>query len=467
MRYFYLIVILLFSLWSEAEKITIVVKKLPSNHMFEDTIYMAGNFNEWNPQDQNYRLTLNDNHTYSITIEGTGIAEFKFTRGGWAKVEKGNNCAEISNRSFIFGTDTLYEATIVNWADKCSTGSGSHTAAANVSVMDASFYMPQFDRTRRIWVYLPPDYETSVTKYPVIYMHDGQNLFDTYYSFAGEWQIDESMNRMISEGAPASIVVGIDNGGSERINEYTPWGNADYGGGQGARYVDFLVETLKPYIDKTYRTLADRENTGIMGSSLGGLISYYAGLKYQEVFSKIGIFSPSFWFSDSSFVMARNTEKRFDMQMYLLAGGQEGAGNEVVIDCQKMIDTLLLAGFSASEMKLVSKADGQHSEWFWRREFPDCYCWFWGIKTTNPLTPNIKMEVSPNPASNLLSLHFDNQDKPYQVRILNSRGNLVYNSFHSDCNIVINTLNLANGIYLINCIGESIQINRKFLISRE
>jgi predicted alpha/beta superfamily hydrolase len=467
MKYNALFFLLLFSLLSEAENIKIIVNKVPSNHMFEDTVYVAGNFNGWNPEDENYRLTLNEDHSYSIIIEGTGLAEFKFTRGGWAKVEKGSNCAEISNRSFTFGSDTLYTAIIINWADKCSTGSGSRTATANVSVMDASFYIPQFDRTRRIWVYLPPDYETSGAYYPVLYMHDGQNLFDAYYSFAGEWQIDESLNRMISEGVPASIVIGIDNGGSERINEYTPWGNAGYGGGQGDRYVEFLVETLKPFIDKTFRTLPDRENTGIMGSSLGGLISYYAGLKYQEVFSKIGIFSPSFWFSDSSYVMARNTEKRFDRQMYFLAGGKEGVGNEVIIDCQNMIDTLLSSGFSASEMKLVSKADGQHSEWFWRQEFPDCYRWFWGIKSDHSIFPNIKMEVFPNPAFESITLNFDNRGKTYQVKILDSSGKIVYDSFHSDRKVVISNLNLANGIYLVYCICDTLQISRKILISGE
>src|SRR5690606_36165183 len=145
---------------------------------------------------------------------------------------------------------------------------------------------------------LPPDYETSAKYYPVLYMHDGQNLFDVRTSFSGEWKVDEHLDSLFLLGDPGCIVVGIDNGGTNRINEYSPWVNPQYGGGQGDQYIEFLIETLKPYIDQNYRTLPDAEHTGIMGSSMGGLISYYGGLTNQNVFGRIGAFSSSFWFSN-------------------------------------------------------------------------------------------------------------------------------------------------------------------------
>jgi len=135
-------------------------------------------------------------------------------------------------------------------------------------------------------------------------MHDGHNLFDEFYSnFASEWGVDESMERNFQESKGTSIIVGIETSGigvdpnGERVDELTPFANNTYGGGKGDLYLDFLINNVKPYVDEKFRTKTQREFTGIMGSSLGGLFSFYAGLKHQNIFSKIGVFSPSFWFS--------------------------------------------------------------------------------------------------------------------------------------------------------------------------
>ena len=122
-------------------------------------------------------------------------------------------------------------------------------------------------------------------------MHDGQNLFDNQTSFAGEWKVDEALNNLATQGKKVPIVIGIENGGNYRIGEYTPWVNPDYGGGDSEKYRQFIVETLKPDVDQIYRSLPGRENSGIMGSSLGGLISHFGSLRYQSVFGKAGILS--------------------------------------------------------------------------------------------------------------------------------------------------------------------------------
>ena len=465
MRSILLGTLLFFSLPLMSKTLTVQVTQFPANHPFDQPVFLAGSINGWNPADESFQLTLNNDQTYSITLEGEGAVSFKFTRGGWDKVEKGNGCAEIGNRSFTFGADTVYSASVINWADVCSGGnSPSSTATENVSIMDEAFNMPQFGRTRRIWIYLPTDYETSGISYPVLYMHDGQNLFDTSTSFAGEWQIDESLNALIKAGAPAAIVVGVENGGTYRIAEYTPWGNPNYGGGDGEKYVDFLVETLKPYIDQNYRTLPGRENTGIAGSSLGGLVSFYAGLKHQDVFSKIGIFSPSFWFSDSSYTFARETEKQFDLQMYFVAGGKEGTDNEVVVACENMIDTLLQSGFTASEMHLSTNPDGAHSEWFWRSEFPACYRWFWGIETLKNDLQQIQLELFPNPAVDSVTLQIYNLNQAYQVKILNANGVTVYQEKQHENKVVISTQSFPDGVYLFQCHNELFSVTRKLLI---
>jgi hypothetical protein len=170
---------------------------------------------------------------------------------------------------------------------------------------------PQLRNTRDIQVYLPPSYKASGRHYPVIYMHDGQNLFDPELSFAGEWGVDETMERLAPVGFEG-IVVAIPNMGGERAHEYSPWVDPRGGGGKGDAYLDFITDTLKPQIDGRFRTLRDREHTGIVGSSMGGLISLYGFLRAPGVFGFCGAMSPSLWFANRAmFEYAAGIERWF------------------------------------------------------------------------------------------------------------------------------------------------------------
>ncbi len=145
-------------------------------------------------------------------------------------------------------------------------------------------------------MYFPPNY-SSGKRFPVIYMHDGQNLFDSASSFSGEWKVDEILDSLYKYHNFSCIVVGIYNGENQRSNELSPWHNDSLNvGGDGDKYAKFIVKTLKPFIDSHYRTLIDRENTVIMGSSMGGLMSLYLALQYPEVFGKAAIFSHHYGF---------------------------------------------------------------------------------------------------------------------------------------------------------------------------
>ena len=279
----------------------------------------------------------------------------------------------------------------------------AHTASPNVQVLPVELTMPGLDRQRTIRIYLPPGYAASKQRFPVLYMHDGQNLFDKSTSFAGEWQIDETLNQLASNGDKGCIVVGIDNGGAKRLDELSPWVNAQYGGGEGALYTKFIVETLKPYIDAHFRTLKDRNNTAIGGSSMGGLISVYAAIEYQNVFSKAAILSPAFWFSDSCFAQVNQKKRQQPIRFYFISGTAESAG--MVPDMQRMATTLSDVGFKSDEISFNTRADGQHAEWFWAREFPDAYKWL--FRTTATATQNlesIKVRVYPNPSDSILSI---------------------------------------------------------------
>jgi alpha-amylase len=355
-------------------------------------IYVAGTFNNWNPADSTCILAAEPGGAYAITLPASvrGRIEFKFTLGSWDAVEQDSAGADVGNRHFVI-PDTgaaLYTGIVPRWRDGSPRPRPAPTARPTVSILDTAFAMPQLEgRTRRVWLYLPPDYATSHQRYPVLYMHDGQNLFDAATSFAGEWGVDETLDSLHALGVPDAIVVGIDNGLQRRMDEYSPWRNARYGGGEGAAYVDFLVRTLKPYIDRHYRTLPDRLHTGIAGSSMGGLISLYAALKYPDVFGEAGVFSPALWFAPEIYAYARRARPGPGTRIDIVTGAREGDQPELYVQgVRDMTDTLVAAGFTLGrDLRVAVRADGQHAEWFWRREFPGVYEWLFG--STPPAAP--------------------------------------------------------------------------------
>jgi predicted alpha/beta superfamily hydrolase len=388
-------------------QVTFVVDSVPDNTPADAKLFIAGDFNGWQPGDSRFQLTKRDDGSFDIQLaaqnEGTKI-QFKFTRGSWETVEKGPSGEEIENRIFTFGNGDTVRVKIYNWADQGSGNPTGSTAAENVHIVDNQFYIPQLKRNRRIWIYLPPGYDTTSVKYPVLYMHDGQNLFDVQTSYAGEWEVDETLNKLASHGVRVPIVVGIDNGGSYRIEELTPWVNPTYGGGKGELYMRFIVETLKPFVDGHYRTLPDREHTAIMGSSLGGLISFYGALKYQDVFSRSGDFSPSFWFSDSLWSFTREQGKQAGIRFYMLAGGDEGS--QTVENMNRMKDSLMAVGFGAGEVATKVVPGGQHNEKLWREHFEEAYLWLFqdfinGVKQHKTART---IHVYPNPVGDMLNI---------------------------------------------------------------
>ena len=404
--------------WSLFAQLTLKITQVPANTPMSDNIYVAGNFQNWNPGDANFILTNNGNGTYQITINPpVGLVKYKFTRGSWATVEGNANGTFLPDREYNYtGTATTLALQVLSWED-LGGGGGNTTATDNVHVLSNNFYMPQLDRSRRILIYLPPDYDTSNKHYPVIYMQDGQNCFDAYTSFSGEWEVDESLNQLFNQGDYGCIVVAIENGGAKRIDEYAPWVNTQYNaGGEGTQYINFIVETLKPFVDANYRTLPERKYTALFGSSLGALISQYGLIAHQDVFSKAGAFSPAFWFNDPEIFQQPSTmPKQQDMKIYFLAGTTEGQGS-VVADVNQMESVLLNNGFSNQELKKVFHADGQHSEWYWAREFPAAYLWLFGDTefpsgTTAGALNGVK--IYPNPADSVIFV----ENLPSQKRL--------------------------------------------------
>lgn len=199
-----------------------------------------------------------------------------------------------------------------------------HTVVGNVKIKER-VWSPQLRNHRQILVYLPPSYTQSERSYPVLYMHDGQNLFDQGTSYSGEWQVDETMETLAEEGLEA-IVVGIPNMGVHRLAEYSPFNDPYHGQGKGEQYLAFISDTLKPLIDRDFRTRPEPDCTGILGSSMGGLISLYAFFHQSETFGLVGAMSPSIWYADRAIFNYIHDAPLNPGKIYLDAGTREYGG---------------------------------------------------------------------------------------------------------------------------------------------
>lgn len=237
-------------------------------------------------------------------------------------------------------------------------------------VVHEHFYIPQLNRTRHIRVLLPPDYWLgNRRRYPVAYLQDGQNLFDAYTSAYGHWHLREAMAKQPNKRQ--AILVGIDNGHHHRLHEYSPFKRGGVGG-DGDAYLQFIVQTLKPFIDERYRTLPQRDTTAIAGSSMGGLIALYAGLRYAHTFGMAGVLSPSIWFNPE--VMRLSVSKHYEpCHLYLCASATEMGA--MAAQMTELYSRLQANGFPKEKMQMVLRSRGRHNEAFWGREFKPMYEW--------------------------------------------------------------------------------------------
>jgi predicted alpha/beta superfamily hydrolase len=242
-----------------------------------------------------------------------------------------------------------------------------HTLTGEFRVHER-FHSSFLAHDRTVIVYLPPGYDPShVRRYPVLYLHDGQNVFDRATSVGEEWGVDETAQALIEGGViEPLIIVGVYNTGEHRIDEYTPTGSARmHKGGQADLYGRMLVEELKPFIDARYRTLPSAANTGLGGSSLGGLLTLHLGLRYPTVFSKLAVLSPSVWWDSRVIVReVRALHRKLPLRIWLDAGTCEG--ERVCEDARLLRDALVEKGWSLDDDLKYFEAEGaQHNEQSW------------------------------------------------------------------------------------------------------
>ena len=245
-----------------------------------------------------------------------------------------------------------------------------------IEIIEENYEVPHLNATRRISALLPYDYYESDRRYPVLYLQDGQNLFNPDAPF-GDWAIDRSMESLASSGLKDIIIIAVDHGKKERIIEYFPYYNNRFGQGKGRHYVQFMKEKLIPYVNTKYRTLRGFSNTGIGGSSMGGLISLYAGLSRPKLFGKMMIFSPSLWTSSKIYEEAYGFKPTRESKIYVYAGGKESAHHLPNVKRLTGILKSKTPTYSNFAFKVVINEDGEHSETYWKDEFPKALKWLY------------------------------------------------------------------------------------------
>ena len=229
-------------------------------------------------------------------------------------------------------------------------------------------FASQHLQSRDVLVYLPPGYDADPTRrYPVLYMHDGQNLFDPATAFGEDWKVDSTAESLIQKGEMEPIIiVGIANTGEKRIDEYTPTKDEKkQQGGEADKYGQMLVAELKPFIDRLYRTLPEAANTGLGGSSLGGLISMHLGLTHSQVFGKLAVLSPSVWWDGREIVHeVEALQSKLPLRIWLDAGTKEGP--EVTNDARLLRDALVAKGWKLDDdLRYFEAEGGEHNEHAW------------------------------------------------------------------------------------------------------
>ncbi len=359
----------------------------------ERPVYITGNFNNWNPKDSNYQLTASNSENYFIEIDDSllpSTIEYKFTKGGWENVELdqyGNITLNRKAEKTSGKTSDIVEKWRLNW------GPFKKEFFPIVEIISEEFYIPQLDRYRKVWALLPYDYYTSGKSYPVLYLQDAQNLFNEGSDY-GNWEIDKKLSLLAEYGRGDLIIIAIEHGSKDRIKEYIFDNDHIANGSEGKKYIRFITDTLKPYIDTHFRTKKDRENTGIGGSSLGALISIYSGFLYPEVYSKLLIFSPSLWIEPNNNFPMMSFRNPFKMKIYLYGGEQEGSKMVKRIHLfEEYLKRWEKKNLFDFEFRTSINPEGTHSEFYWSQEFPRAIEWLFYNNSENPI------EVKPTQTS--------------------------------------------------------------------
>ena len=374
---------------------------LTTDEIDERPIYLTGSFNSWDPRHSDYIMELQEDGRYLIEIPDRylkGKIEYKFTKGGWESVEIDRFGNINANRKITKGaqeTEDHVEKWRLNW------GPFKDEFFPEIELISEKFYIPQLDKTRKVWALLPYNYHKTDKCYPVLYLQDAQNLFNEGSPF-GNWEIDQKLSILAEYGRGDIIIIAIENGHEDRIDEYVLDADSIAKNASGKKYVRFMADTLKPYVDSVYRTKPEREFTGIGGSSLGGLISIYSGFLYPEVYSKLMIFSPSLWVNPEYDFPMMNFKYPYDTKIYMYGGEIEGSEmTERMQEFQQRMDNSENQYSVQFNFKMSMNPEGRHQEFFWSQEFPRAVEWLFFDTQEDPKELAKKAELEKNETSEI------------------------------------------------------------------
>ena len=337
-------------------------------------VFISGNFCDWLPDLDAFRMkpTGPGQYVYEFSPEMAlpETVDYKYTRGGWDHVELDASGEGVINRTLTPSTH-LKQEYVPHW--RWFGMPFNPELLPRIELVGDAFKVPQLERTRRVHVLLPHDYAYTDKRYPVLYLHDGQNLFGGGTGY-GSWEIDQKMALLAARCHHEVILISIDHADDERIREFTLY-RTRAGAGRGQHYLDFIRQTLKPIVDHQFRTLPDASHTGIGGSSLGGLISIYAGLMHPEVFGRLLVFSPSLWISPKIYFDAIRFQAPVPMKAYVYGGEQESS--YMVPNIERFNEALARQGYGGNPIEIHLSVDptGTHQEAHWSREFPKAVEW--------------------------------------------------------------------------------------------
>ena len=339
-------------------------------------VYISGNFNEWHTQDTDFEMEKIGNGLYHYKFAADFAYPdellYKFTKGDWSEVEIDQYGNRTENRSCSQHSGVRKEH-VDRWRRNWLPF--RENFLPKIELISEEFEMPQLNKKRKIWALLPHDYDQSEEHYPVLYLQDAQNLFNENAQY-GNWEIDKKLAVMSEYKIGKIIVIAVEHAEQDRIKEYNV-GKTVLGVGQGKKYIRFITDTLKPFVDKRYRTKSEREHTGIGGSSMGGLVSIFSGLMYPEVYGKLMIFSPSLWVVPKMNFNGIDMDEPADTKIYLYAGGDESA--TMIKHVKQFKNNLLKNEFVSDKMKikLSINMQGTHNEVYWSDEFPKAIEWLY------------------------------------------------------------------------------------------
>ena len=339
-------------------------------------VYLVGNFNNWRVDEERFRMKRIAHGRFSFhfptDVMLPEVLEYKYIRGGWENQEL-DEYGNMTQNRVLQTPYSIMRDVVVRWKNYGLEFNPKYLPKK--MVLNEDFFSPELQNKRQITALLPYNYTIYTAKrYPVLYLHDGQNLFNEKSPY-GNWGIDKKLAVLAEIGKGDIIVIAIDHAESNRAEEFVVNSTRRFPNARGKNYLDFIVQQVKPFVDKQLRTLVDRENTSLGGSSLGGLISIHAGVIYPEVFSKMMIFSPALWVEPKLVSQNLPPLQNFPLKVYMYGGGEEGSN--MLLNINKLTDYIQKSDYIMPLINIKTHLDpkGKHTEERWGNEFSKAVNW--------------------------------------------------------------------------------------------